>query len=100
MTTQNAPAQSGENRQLHDVRLPLAVAAYLARYKGLSRTHTDSDLRAFLHWCGERRLSPLDARRVDLELYVRWMQEVRGVQAVDGLPPHLRGRRVLPNLRH
>jgi len=77
MTTQTSPASSGENAQLHGVRLALAVAAYLARYKGLSRTHTDSDLRAFLRWCAERHLAPLDARRHDLELYVRWMQETR-----------------------
>jgi hypothetical protein len=40
-------------------RLRLAVAAYLARFKGSSREHTESDLR--LH----------------LELYIRWMQEIR-----------------------
>jgi hypothetical protein len=34
--------------------LRLAVAAYLARYKGQSRMHTDSDLRGFLDWCQER----------------------------------------------
>ncbi|MDP9417175.1 MAG: tyrosine-type recombinase/integrase [Actinomycetota bacterium] len=75
MTTQPAPAPSGENP--HDVRLALTVAAYLARYRGLSREHTDSDLRAFLRWSAERPLSPLDARRHDLELYVPWMQETR-----------------------
>jgi Helix-turn-helix domain len=31
-----------------DPRLPLAVAAYLARFTGLSRQHTASDLRAYL----------------------------------------------------
>ena len=54
-----------------------AVAAYLARFKDATRVHTESDLRAFLVWCSERRLSPLDAQRVHVELYVRWMQEVR-----------------------
>ena len=57
--------------------LKLAVAAYLARFKGQSRIHTDSDLRAFLTWCRERDLDPLKARRAYLELYVRWMQEIR-----------------------
>jgi len=55
----------------------LAVAAYLARFKGQSRTHTESDLRAFLTWCQERGLDPLSAQRPHIELYVRWMQEVR-----------------------
>ena len=57
--------------------LRLAVAAYLARFKGQSRIHTESDLRAFLTWCRERELDPLKAQRAHLELYVRWMQEIR-----------------------
>jgi len=58
-------------------QLRLAVAAYLARFKGSSRYHTESDLRSFLTWCAERGLDPLTARRPHLELYIRWMQEVR-----------------------
>jgi len=57
--------------------LRLAVAAYLARFKGSSREHTESDLRCFLTWCAERGLDPLAARRPHLELYIRWMQEIR-----------------------
>jgi len=45
--------------------LRTAVAAYLARYQGMSRSHTDSDLRVFLRWCAERDLDPLAARRID-----------------------------------
>ena len=55
----------------------MAAAAYLARYKGISRAHTESDLRIFLSWCAERQVEPLAAGRVHIELYVRWMQEVR-----------------------
>jgi integrase/recombinase XerD len=58
-------------------RLRLAVAAYLARFKGISRNRTESDLRCYLSWCAERGLDPLAARRPHLELYIRWMQEVR-----------------------
>jgi integrase/recombinase XerD len=58
-------------------QLRLAVAAYLARFKGSSREHTESDLRCYLAWCAERGLDPLTARRAHLELYIRWMQEVR-----------------------
>jgi site-specific recombinase XerD len=60
-----------------DDRLRLAVAAYLARFKGSSREHTESDLRCYLSWCAERGLDPLAAKRPYLELYIRWMQEVR-----------------------
>ena len=58
-------------------RLWLAVAAYLARFTGTSRNRTESDLRCYLAWCTERGLDPLAARRPHLELYIRWMQEIR-----------------------
>ncbi len=57
--------------------LRLAVAAYLARFKGQSRIHTESDLRGYLNWCESRGLDPLAAARPHIELYVRWLQEVR-----------------------
>jgi len=57
--------------------LQLAVAGYLARFRGVSRTHAESDLRAYLRWCTDRRLDPLAAARPHVELYVRCMQEVR-----------------------
>ena len=55
----------------------MAIAAYLARFKSTSRTHAESDLRAYLGWCADRGLDPLAASRPQVELYVRWMQEVR-----------------------
>jgi integrase/recombinase XerD len=58
-------------------RLRLAATAYLARFKGSSREHTESDLRCYLAWCAERGLDPLAAQRPHLELYIRWMQEIR-----------------------
>jgi integrase/recombinase XerD len=58
-------------------RLRLAVAPYLARFKGISRNRTESDLRCYLTWCAERGLDPLAAQRPHQELYIRWMQEIR-----------------------
>ena len=58
-------------------QLRLAVAAYLARFKGASRDHTESDLRCYLASCAQRGLDPLSARRPHLELHIRWMQEIR-----------------------
>jgi integrase/recombinase XerD len=60
-----------------DDRLRLALAAYLTRFKGSSRKHTESDLRCYLSWCAEHGLGPLAAKRLHPELYIRWMQEVR-----------------------
>ena len=62
----------------HADRLRLAVAAYLARFKGTSRDHADSDLRCYLTWCAERGLDPFLVRCPHLELYIRWMQESAG----------------------
>jgi hypothetical protein len=67
-------------------QLRLAVAAYLARFTGSSRRHTESDLRCYLSWCAQRELDPLAARRWHLELYIRWMQEIRRFK-----PPPCRG---------
>lgn len=58
-------------------QLRLAVAAYLARFTGPSRQHTESDPRCFLTWCAGNGLNPLAARRPHLEPCIRWMQEVR-----------------------
>jgi hypothetical protein len=57
--------------------LRMAVVAYLARFKGQSRIHTESDLRGYLTWCQTRGLDPLAATRPHIELYLRWLQEVR-----------------------
>lgn len=74
--TQPGPAVSGVVVTTCPV-LRLAVAAYLARFRGQSRLHTESDLRGFLDWCESRDLDPLAATRPHIELYVRWLQEVR-----------------------
>jgi integrase/recombinase XerD len=77
--TELAPVPSHPPAPFTD-RLRLAVAAYLARFKGTSREHTESDLRCYLTWCAERDLDPLAAKRPHLELYIRWMQEIRRFQ--------------------
>jgi hypothetical protein len=71
-TSQVLPSRLPESHPLQ-----LAVAGYLARFKGISRTHAESDLRAYLRWCTDHQLDPLAASRPHIELYVRWMQEIR-----------------------
>jgi hypothetical protein len=78
MTNFTEPAPIPSDRPVPFIdRLRLAMAAYLARFTGSSRDHTESDLRCYLAWCAERGLDPLAARRPHLELYIRWMQETR-----------------------
>ena len=57
--------------------LGLAAGAHLSRYRGVARQHTESDLRVFFVWCQDRHLAPLAAQRNDLELYLRWSQDVQ-----------------------
>ncbi|MFI7081443.1 tyrosine-type recombinase/integrase [Micromonospora sp. NPDC049903] len=54
-----------------------AVSAFLGRYRGQTRVHTESDLRVFLRWCADHELDPLATTRVDIERYVRWLQDIR-----------------------
>ncbi len=56
------------------------MSAYLGRYRGETRVHTESDLRIFLRWCADQDLDPLAAVRVDIERYLRWRQDVRRYQ--------------------
>jgi hypothetical protein len=44
--------------------------AYLTRFKGSSREHTESDLRCSLTWCADHGLDPLAVQRFHLELYI------------------------------
>jgi len=60
--------------------LRAAVSAYLGRYRGESRLHTESDLQVFLRWCTDQDLDPLVAVRSDIERYLRWLQDVRRYQ--------------------
>jgi hypothetical protein len=63
--------------QRGELVLAVASTAYLGRYRGQTRIHTESDLRVFVHWCTAMELDPLAAVCADIERYVRWLQDVR-----------------------
>ncbi|MEU9506008.1 site-specific integrase [Micromonospora sp. NPDC048170] len=56
------------------------MSAFLGRYRGQTRVRTESDLRVFLHWCTDQARDPLTIARMDVERYVRWLQDVRRYQ--------------------
>jgi hypothetical protein len=60
--------------------LRAAMSAHLGRYRGQTRPHTESDLRVYLRWCTDHELDPLAAVRLDIERYVRSLQDVRCYQ--------------------
>jgi integrase/recombinase XerD len=55
----------------------LALAGYLAGYRGLTREAYALDLRQFTTWCRTRSLALFAARRADIESFAREL-EVRG----------------------
>src|ERR1700753_2165079 len=78
MMNSPAPASAPSGRTVRTDPLRLAGGPYPARVKrGASRDHTEPDLRCYLARCAEHGLDPLAARRPHLELYIRWMQEIR-----------------------
>jgi integrase/recombinase XerD len=74
------PAPRANAAPVDPLVLRAAVSAYLGRYRGETRIHTESDLRVFLRWCADQELDPLAAVRVDIERYLRWLQDVRRYQ--------------------
>ena len=55
----------------------LALAGYLAGYRGLTREAYTLDLRQFTTWCRARSLAPFAVRRADIESFARDL-ETRG----------------------
>jgi len=55
MTTSDPVASPTDD----DLVLRLASSAYLARFTGSSRVHTESDLRLYFAWCADHQLGLL-----------------------------------------
>src|SRR6516225_9988303 len=53
----------------------LALAGFLAGYRGSTRDAYALDLRQFVAWCSDRRLSLFSVRRSDIECYGRDLEE-------------------------
>ena len=65
----------------------IALAGFLAGYRGLTRDAYALDLRQFVGWCERHELKLFAARRADMELYARYLEEA-------GRPGH-RGQEAL-----
>ena len=71
----------------------LALAGFLAGYRGLTREAYALDLRQFTSWCRARSLPLFAVRRADIESFAREL-EARG-RARDRDPAAVHHRRVL-----
>ena len=72
----------------------LALAGFLAGYRGLTRDAYALDLRQFVAWCERQGLKLFSARRTDIELYARWLEEAGRARATVARP--LNRRWLLP----
>jgi hypothetical protein len=52
----------------------LALAGYLAGYRGLTREAYTLDLRQFTGWCRSRSLQLFSVRRADIEMFARELE--------------------------
>lgn len=74
MTTLALPAATiGSFHTLDPVQQ--AAVGYLARYSGGTLRDYTRDLAVFFGWCEEHQLPPLLAKRPQLELYTRWLEQ-------------------------
>ncbi|MGH9206485.1 MAG: tyrosine-type recombinase/integrase, partial [Acidimicrobiales bacterium] len=53
----------------------LALAGFLAGYRGLTRDAYALDLRQFVAWCDEHHLALFEARRADIECFARALED-------------------------
>ena len=72
----------------------LALAGYLAGYRGLTREAYALDLRQFTTWCRARSVALFAVRRSDIESFARNL-EARGPGPGDRHPAAVHHRRVL-----
>jgi hypothetical protein len=73
--------------------LRLAIAGYLARFKGQSRIHNESDLCGYLAWCDLRGLDPWP-RPAPHRAVSTVAAGSAPAPAIDGVPPDVGGGRV------
>src|SRR6516165_3429943 len=59
----------------------LALAGFLAGYSGLTREAYTLDLRQYVSWCTEHRVSVFGARRSDIESFGRHLETLGRARA-------------------
>ena len=79
----------------------LALAGFLARYRGLTREAYALDLRQFTTWCRARSLGLFAVRRADIESFARELEArdraratvTRRLSTIAGFPTSTRSKR-------
>jgi integrase/recombinase XerD len=73
-TSTSASTELATIRQVSTESERLALAGYLARYRGLTREAYTLDLRQFTSWCRDRSLPLFSVRRAGIETYARELE--------------------------
>jgi hypothetical protein len=93
-TTTSASTELAAVRPAFTESERLALAGYLAGYRGMTREAYTLDLRQFAGWCRDRSLALFAVRRADIEMFARDLEN-KGAGPGDGDPPPVHDRRVL-----
>ena len=56
------------------------AAGFLVRYREPTRSHYAAIVKQWFAWCHDKGLAPMDAQRVHVELWMREMEEVKGLK--------------------
>ena len=62
----------------------LALAGFLTGYSGNTRLAYQQDLRQFASWCHDQGLVLEAVRRIDVELFARWLEHRGAARATIG----------------
>lgn len=58
----------------------LLAASFLARFREPTRSHYGMCVRQWFAWCDEHGIRPLEAQRAHIELWMRELEEVKGLK--------------------
>jgi integrase/recombinase XerD len=81
MATATAPASLVPVQPVFTESERLALAGYLAGYRGLTREAYTLDLRQFTSWCRTKSLPLFSVRRADIETYARELEALGRARA-------------------
>ncbi len=54
------------------------LQSFLAGYREPTRSHNAQTLKMYFQWCDRRGVEVMEMERAQIEVYLRWMEEVKG----------------------
>jgi len=79
MTQTFVPARPDDLRYTGPEQHRIIAASFLASYREPTRSHHENNLKQWFRFCATRPMDPMEAERAHIELYGRWLEEVKGL---------------------